>query len=546
MQEPEISILYVEDDQAMREAVASSLSRRFEKVYICSSAEEALDIFKKYYIDMILTDYVLPGISGIELIAAVRQKNWDLPIVLITGYADADFLMEAINLGVTQFVPKPIDPNVLMNAINFAIQRVVNENLKRKNAQQELELLKYREKYHYSQQEAAFKKELKTLKNDYLERIIDVSERRWMIDTHYQGLDIICGDAYSVRRLDEERLFCFVLDAMGKGVGASITSMSATHYLNHQVDLLGKELTLEKVIGEFLPYIVKILLEEEILCAAFIVVDFKKETLRYSTFSMPNILLGSSDGSVEELKSNNIPIIKTKTDFKVDEVSIEPFQRVMITSDGLTEAELDGVVYEQLIKDDFGQCGILSSFKSTLAHRGVVPKDDITVFFLRRSVKDPAWEVTRTVESTLDGVAELDEFFRETISDLKLEDEVSAKIFVAYSEAVINAFEHGSLEIGIMEKHRSINDDTYEVLLNKKSAENRHKKITCSVAYIKERIPILRVSVMDEGKGVVNYGKGKELSEAIFCGRGVEIIRNYVDQIYYSETGNEIIMLKTL
>ncbi|MDR2400273.1 MAG: response regulator [Deferribacteraceae bacterium] len=546
MQESEISILYVEDDQVMREAVASRLSRRFEKMYICSSAEEALDIFKKYHVDLVLTDYMLPGLNGIELIASIRQKNWDIPIVLITGYADSDFLMEAINLGVTQFVTKPIDPAVLMNAIDFAIQRVVNENLKRKNSQQELELLKFREKYHYSQQEAAFKKELKALKNDYHERIIDVSGRRWMIDTLYQGLDIICGDAFSVRRLDDRHLFCFVLDAMGKGVGASITSMSATHYLNHQVDLLGKELTLEKIVGGFLPYIEKILLEEEILCAAFITVDFEKEALRYATFSMPNILLGYSDGSVKEIASNNIPIIKSKTDFEVGEISIRTIQRLMITSDGLTEAEQGDVVYEQLIKSDFSQCGILSSFKSTLEERGMEPKDDVTVFFLRRAVKDPAWEVACTVESTLAGVAELDEFFKDSVANLEISEELGTKLFVAYSEAVINAFEHGSLEIGMREKHNSINEDRYETLLNKKSLENRHKKITCSVAYIDERIPILRISVLDEGKGVINYGFDSDRSEAIFCGRGVEIIRNYVDQLYYSETGNEIIMLKTL
>jgi anti-sigma regulatory factor (Ser/Thr protein kinase) len=260
---------------------------------------------------------------------------------------------------------------------------------------------------------------------------------------------------------------------------------------------------------------------------------------------MPNILLGYTDGSVKEIKSNNIPIIKNKTDFEVGEISINSLQKLMITSDGLTEAEQENNVFAQQLITDFIQCGILSSFKSAIEERGVVPKDDVTVFFLRRSAKDPEWELVRTVESTLDGVAELDEFFKEAIADLDISEELSTKLFVAYSEAVINSLEHGSLEIGILEKHHSINEDRYETLLNMKAAENRHKKITCAVAYIKERIPILRISVMDEGKGVVNY-EHENRSDAIFCGRGIEIIRNYVDQIYYSETGNEIIMLKTL
>jgi anti-sigma regulatory factor (Ser/Thr protein kinase) len=260
---------------------------------------------------------------------------------------------------------------------------------------------------------------------------------------------------------------------------------------------------------------------------------------------MPNILLKYADGEIKEVTSNNIPIIKNKTDFEIGEISIASLQRMMVTSDGLPEAVRGDTMYEQLIKDDFSHCGILSSFKNSLMERGIEPKDDVTIFFMRRSIQNPAWEVRRTVESTLAGVAELDDFFRQSIADLKIDEELSAKLFVAYSEAVLNAFEHGNLEIGIMEKQRSINDDTYDELLNERSRENRHKKIICAVAYLNERIPIVRISVKDEGKGVVNYGR-RNNPEAIYCGRGIDIIRNYVDQIFYSETGNEIIMLKTL
>jgi CheY-like chemotaxis protein/anti-sigma regulatory factor (Ser/Thr protein kinase) len=544
MQDVELSVLYVEDDVDMREAVAQRLSGRFKDIYMCSSAEEALIIFENQHVDLILTDYFLPETNGIDMIAKIRQKNWDIPIILITGHVDTQLLIETINLGVTQFVPKPVNPKVLSNAVDLSIQRVAMENLKRKNQQQELELLKYREKYHSSQQEAAFHKELYVLKNDCFERIIDVKGERWMVDINYNGLDIISGDSYSVRHISESKVLCFVLDAMGKGVSASVTSVAATSYINHLIDM-SSAIDLKEIVGSFLDFITGILFYEEILCASFLLFDFETLTLNYACFSMPKLWINYLDGTVASVCSNNMPIMKDSKSFSLDCLSIENLHKLMASSDGLTEAVKGDTVYEQFVCDDFKANALLSGFMKQLKERGFEVKDDITVFYLRRFTTNPKWEVSRTVDSNSEGLDELDKFFNESISILNMDARIATELYIAFTEAVSNAFEHGSLEIGSLEKHNALYLDSYEELIVAKTLMYAGKKIHCHIAYIDKDAPVIRIRVIDEGNGFkgenLNFGNNK-----LFSGRGLELIRRYTDKRYFTAKGNEIIMVKNL
>ena len=101
----ELTILYATDDQAL----SDYLEGRFERVLVCTSFEEAYQIFKRELVDLIVTDCVVEGLSGADFVRKVRSKNWAGPVLMITPYEDKDFFMEAIHIGVTQFVTMPIE-----------------------------------------------------------------------------------------------------------------------------------------------------------------------------------------------------------------------------------------------------------------------------------------------------------------------------------------------------------------------------------------------------------------------------------------------------
>ena len=129
-----LNVLYVEDEVDIIQLVEKRFAPKFNQFLSVTSAEEALEIFKQNSnFDLILTDYLLPGLNGIEFARKILQIKSKVPFILITGYVDMQFLIEAINVGITQFVSKPIQFKLLRNAINNTVESVVLEHLLNKS-----------------------------------------------------------------------------------------------------------------------------------------------------------------------------------------------------------------------------------------------------------------------------------------------------------------------------------------------------------------------------------------------------------------------------
>ena len=83
----EITVLYVEDEDMMRESVVTLLKRRFKEVLVACNGAEALDIFKKNKVDIIITDLQMPVMDGMELSKHIREIN-STPIVVVSAFND--------------------------------------------------------------------------------------------------------------------------------------------------------------------------------------------------------------------------------------------------------------------------------------------------------------------------------------------------------------------------------------------------------------------------------------------------------------------------
>ena len=116
-------ILVVDDDEAVRTTTAALLAQIGYDVYEASSGAEALDALDcEPPIDVLLTDVVMPSMTGPELARRARMDRPDLPIVFITGYSDPDSLSD---VGVfAHLVRKPAKPDVLIAAIERALGKV--------------------------------------------------------------------------------------------------------------------------------------------------------------------------------------------------------------------------------------------------------------------------------------------------------------------------------------------------------------------------------------------------------------------------------------
>jgi len=122
-----ITILYVEDEDQIRSVVKSVSTKLFKQFLTAKNGQEALDIFKKNKdtIDLIVTDINMPKLNGIDMAYAIREINPDIPIIITTAHNEKDFLHEAIKIGVSAFVLKPMDMKILLNTIQKTIQPIL-------------------------------------------------------------------------------------------------------------------------------------------------------------------------------------------------------------------------------------------------------------------------------------------------------------------------------------------------------------------------------------------------------------------------------------
>ncbi len=78
-----------------------------------ADGDEAWSLFERHGFDLILTDWNMPGLSGLELVRNIRARNAEIPVFMITTEAERRRVMEAIDAGVTEYIVKPFTPEVL-------------------------------------------------------------------------------------------------------------------------------------------------------------------------------------------------------------------------------------------------------------------------------------------------------------------------------------------------------------------------------------------------------------------------------------------------
>lgn len=114
-------ILYVEDDNAVRQQISEFLRRYINTLIEVSSAEDALNIYKDVIPDILLLDVNLPGMSGLILAEEIRKQHRDVRIIISTAYTDQDFLLQAVELELTRYLVKPVVGVDLLEAIEKAV-----------------------------------------------------------------------------------------------------------------------------------------------------------------------------------------------------------------------------------------------------------------------------------------------------------------------------------------------------------------------------------------------------------------------------------------
>ena len=124
------SILVIDDEPGMRHFMTKVLAPRCKRVEQAASAREASDFLDKAHFDLIVLDNIMPGKTGLDWVAEQRRVGLFADTILVTAYADLDTAIQALRIGIADFVLKPFRANQILNAVARALDR---KNLRREN-----------------------------------------------------------------------------------------------------------------------------------------------------------------------------------------------------------------------------------------------------------------------------------------------------------------------------------------------------------------------------------------------------------------------------
>jgi len=126
------SLLCVDDEPIIRELCVNALSHY--NVLVAENGQQALKLLENDPVDIVLSDVMMPNISGLDLLQKIKEHHPDQAVILMTGYSDKDIILEALKAGADDFINKPI--NILQ--LNTTVDKV----FEKQKIRQELASLK--------------------------------------------------------------------------------------------------------------------------------------------------------------------------------------------------------------------------------------------------------------------------------------------------------------------------------------------------------------------------------------------------------------------
>jgi len=120
----ESAILVVDDEESLRLTFQMFLSREgYGPVTVASTFEDALALIESQSFDLIISDIVMEGASGIDLLRRVKELNLECPVVMVTGYPNINTASEAVRLGAFDYLSKPVKKTDLLRTARMALQQ---------------------------------------------------------------------------------------------------------------------------------------------------------------------------------------------------------------------------------------------------------------------------------------------------------------------------------------------------------------------------------------------------------------------------------------
>lgn len=161
-----LNVLYVEDEYEIRENMVKILEMLYAHVFVAIDGADGLKTYhqNRDAIDMVIADITMPNMDGLEMIEEIRRDKSDIHAIIITAHNEPEYFIKAINIGIDNFIVKPIEMQQMMNVLSKSAKSV-KINKEHKNYANYLEMMLDQKKeqleqsYMYDSLTGCFKKE---------------------------------------------------------------------------------------------------------------------------------------------------------------------------------------------------------------------------------------------------------------------------------------------------------------------------------------------------------------------------------------------------
>jgi len=135
------TILCLDDEPAIGLILQDTLERAGHQTVSAHNVPQALQGLAAGTVDLIISDYRMPGLTGLEFLALLRQEGYETPLIMLTGYGSIEHAVAAIKAGAIDYITKPVRPEQLELAVNQALEVV---RLRRENERLRREVMEFR------------------------------------------------------------------------------------------------------------------------------------------------------------------------------------------------------------------------------------------------------------------------------------------------------------------------------------------------------------------------------------------------------------------
>ena len=549
-----LNLLIIENTPHLSLLYDTLLQKCFQNIFYANSTQEGIELFQKHPIDLIICEQMMPSISGLEMIKQLQTQHQELLVILVTENDDSETLLEAVNYHISHFLLKPFSKEKLLEVIKDLIEPSIVHILFEKHTQEYMKSLKKYETSNKLEQEKAFTKQSSAIQNDFYYQYIQYQQESdiWYLNGFYKPYEILHGDTYSIRKIDDTKVIFFIIDAMGKGISASITSIIALTMINNYIDLLSIEqgADFQTLLSRFINKITSIFHEDEVLSILFAEIDIASENMNIASYAMPPILLVDKEDNIIKIRSNNIPISTSRNTINIVSQDITNIDKMLFCSDGIFEAGVpDGSLYFQHIEKDFlrfhNRFSFIENFLNTISKT----EDDITLLWMNRlheHTKLRHKKVLQTTKIALDeAVKEFDNYLlSEGVSLIE-----RSKLSLMALELLTNAYEHGNLAISQEDKKLFVSSNQMQSQCQLLEKIHKHKKIYFHYDIKhKSGLDFLFMKIEDEGEGFDSSLLKQQIfnKKSSVSGRGFSMAKKISDALYYSPKGNTVIANKSI